>query len=151
MRLWSISPSIIDSKGLTALWREGLLALNVLKGKTKGYKNHPQLLRFKECNNPVQALTDYLHFICDEADRRGYNYARQKLSTRSLTHNVEEICISAGQLLFEFNHLKNKIIARSPKSIGVLDGIEEVYEIPQHPMFVIYYVNHNVESWEKVK
>ena len=47
MRLWSIHPKYLDSKGLIACWREGLLAQKVLLGETKGYKNHPQLDRFK--------------------------------------------------------------------------------------------------------
>nr|WP_243687290.1 pyrimidine dimer DNA glycosylase/endonuclease V [Methanobacterium formicicum] len=47
MRLWSLHPKYLDVKGLVALWREGLLARAVLKGKTKGYTNHPQLIRFK--------------------------------------------------------------------------------------------------------
>jgi hypothetical protein len=34
MRLWSLHPKYLDTKGLVALWREGLLALSVLqKGK----------------------------------------------------------------------------------------------------------------------
>ena len=48
MRLWTIHPKYLDVKGLVALWREGLLAQKVLSGKTKGYRNHPQLIRFKE-------------------------------------------------------------------------------------------------------
>ena len=47
MRLWSLHPKYMDSKGLVALWREGLLARAVLKGQTNGYINHPQLIRFK--------------------------------------------------------------------------------------------------------
>jgi hypothetical protein len=45
MRLWSIHPRHVDGKGLVALWREGLLARAVLRGKTRGYRHHPQLER----------------------------------------------------------------------------------------------------------
>ena len=48
MRLWSVHPKYLDSKGLVALWREALLAKQVLEGGTKGYRNHPQLDRFKK-------------------------------------------------------------------------------------------------------
>ena len=41
MRLWTINFKYLDAKGLVALWREALLAKNVLEGLTKGYKNHP--------------------------------------------------------------------------------------------------------------
>ena len=57
MRLWSIHPGYLDAKGLVALWREGLLAQKVLLGDTRGYKNHPQLKRFKNTNNPLGAMT----------------------------------------------------------------------------------------------
>jgi hypothetical protein len=40
MRKWSIHPQYLDTKGLEALWREALLAKNVLEVKTKGYRNH---------------------------------------------------------------------------------------------------------------
>ena len=56
MRIWSLHPGYLDAKGLVALWRETLLAKNVLEGKTKGYKNHPQLIRFKNTIQPLNAL-----------------------------------------------------------------------------------------------
>jgi len=46
MRIWSLHPKYLDTKGLVALWRDALLARHVLQGKTTGYKNHPQLNRF---------------------------------------------------------------------------------------------------------
>ena len=46
MRLWSLHPQYLDPQGLVALWREALLAQAVLRGKTSGYKHHPQLERF---------------------------------------------------------------------------------------------------------
>jgi hypothetical protein len=53
MRLWSLHPKYLDRAGLLAVWREGLLAQQVLMGNTKGYKNHPQLNRFKEQGDKV--------------------------------------------------------------------------------------------------
>ena len=76
MRLWSIHPKYLDAKGLVALWREGLLAQNVLLGNTKGYKNHPQLIRFKNSENPYGAIAEYLRYVVNEADNRGYNFNR---------------------------------------------------------------------------
>jgi hypothetical protein len=46
-RIWSLHPRYLDRQGLTAGWREGLLAQKVLTGTTKGYRNHPQLRRFR--------------------------------------------------------------------------------------------------------
>jgi hypothetical protein len=56
MRLWSIHPEYLDANGLVALWREALLAQNVLLGNTKGYKKHPQLNRFKNTAYPIGAI-----------------------------------------------------------------------------------------------
>lgn len=53
MRLWTIHPKYLDTRGLTALWREALLARKVLKGLTIGYRHHPQLERFRQQARPV--------------------------------------------------------------------------------------------------
>src|SRR3546814_7161015 len=45
VRLWSLHPKYLDSKGLVALWREALLAQAVLRGQTRGYIHPPQLER----------------------------------------------------------------------------------------------------------
>jgi len=63
MRLWSVHPKYLDTIGLVALWREALLARKVLENKTKGYKNHPQLYRFKQQDNPVEIINSYLKEI----------------------------------------------------------------------------------------
>jgi len=47
MRLWTLHPRYLDAAGLVALWREGLLARAVLRGRTRGYRHHPQLERFR--------------------------------------------------------------------------------------------------------
>ena len=84
MRLWSLNPSYLDSKGLVALWREGLLAKAVLSGETRGYKNHPQLERFKSQRDPQAAINAYLLEVHREAERRGYRFDILKLdATRS--------------------------------------------------------------------
>lgn len=47
MRIWSLHPSLLDHRALVACWRETLLAQKVLRGLTRGYTNHPQLIRFR--------------------------------------------------------------------------------------------------------
>jgi hypothetical protein len=71
MRLWSLHPSLLDQKGLVALWREALLARKVLQGRTKGYRSHPQLARFRQGRSPLAAISAYLWAVHDEAGRRG--------------------------------------------------------------------------------
>ncbi|MGH2666461.1 pyrimidine dimer DNA glycosylase/endonuclease V [Flavobacterium sp.] len=67
MRIWSLHPKYLDTKALVALWRETLLAKHVLEGKTKGYKNHPQLNRFKEAKYPIDSINQYLSEVYFEA------------------------------------------------------------------------------------
>src|SRR6202008_1143087 len=82
MRIWSLHPKYLDAKGLVALWRETLLAKHVLEGKTKGYKNHPQLDRFKKCKSPTEAINQYLLDVYKEAVERGYNFDRKKITLK---------------------------------------------------------------------
>ena len=70
MRLWSLHPKYLDPQGLVALWREALLAQAVLRGKTHGYRNHPQLDRFKQQSAPLVAMSLYLRAIHAEAELR---------------------------------------------------------------------------------
>jgi hypothetical protein len=67
MRLWSVHPSLLDPKGLVALWREGLLAQKVLQGRTTGYRSHPQLHRFRQSGEPLAAIATYLWAVHDAA------------------------------------------------------------------------------------
>jgi hypothetical protein len=80
MRIWSLHPKYLDTKGLVALWRETLLAKHVLENKTKGYRNHPQLNRFKTCTNPLHAINYYLSVVHEEAERRGIDLIKIKLN-----------------------------------------------------------------------
>jgi hypothetical protein len=56
MRLWTIHPRYLDSQGLVALWREALLARAVLRGETRGYRHHPQLIRFRAHRHLLKKL-----------------------------------------------------------------------------------------------
>lgn len=140
MRLWSIHPCYLDAKGLVALWREALLAQKVLQGKTKGYKNHPQLSRFKNTKCPEGALADYLACVADEADRRNYNFNREKIGQRS---PGEKVFVKEGQLQYEFRHLLGKLKQRAP---DLYEKFRNKKEIKIHPMFIR--TSGGVEAWE---
>lgn len=111
MRLWSLHPAHLDRQGLTALWREGLLARAVLSGRTRGYLNHPQLERFRAQPEPLPALDAYLSAVVDEATSRGYRYDRSKLGPVQALAPIE---VTEGQLAFECQHLMAKLARRSP-------------------------------------
>lgn len=142
MRLWSLHPSYLDQKGLVAVWREGLLALHVLSNKTIGYKNHPQLLRFKEHVTPLPAISTYLHYIVDEAEKRGYQFKREKLFS---FESVAALPVTTGQLAYEVSHLKEKLRMRNEKKY--MEILKQSNFLP-HPLFSI--TEGPVADWEKV-
>lgn len=139
LRLWSLHPSLMDTKGLVALWRESLLAKNVLENKTRGYRNHPQLIRFKKVTDPLDAINYYLSEIHKEAIRRNYNFDKTKIDW---DFKKIKLTVTTGQIEYELEHLKKKI-TRSPGHI-----INETKKI-HHPIFKI--ITGDIESWEIIK
>ena len=113
MRLWSLHPQYLDAKGLVALWREGLLAQAVLAGKTKGYKHHPQLIRFKEHRRPRAAIATYLREVQAEAARRGYSFDAKKIGRGKV--RAKSLKVTRGQLQYEWEHLRRKLKTRDPQ------------------------------------
>ena len=142
MRIWSLHPKYLDSKGLVALWRETLLAKHVLEGRTKGYKNHPQLQRFKDAGNPIHCINAYLSIVYGEALDRGYNFDRDKIDW---TFEPVKISVTSGQMEFESNHLLKKLRIRDPDLYRKLVLIKKI--IP-HPLFRVK--KGIVESWEVI-
>src|SRR6476659_494899 len=80
MRLWTLHPRHLDAAGLVALWREALLAQAVLRGRTRGYRNHPQLSRFRALPDPLAAIAAYLNGIREEATSRGYSFDAARIA-----------------------------------------------------------------------
>lgn len=144
MRLWSIDPSYLDSKGLTALWREGLLAQRVLMGLTRGYVNHPQLVRFRATSDPVLYIGSYLYYVYLEGARRGYRFDLSRVVKYSTS--VERLPVTSGQLTYEFSHLLRKLLVRDP---GRYRELVNVRDVRPHPLF--YVVEGPVEPWERAK
>lgn len=140
MRLWTLHPRYLDAKGLVAAWREALLAQKVLQGGTRGYRNHPQLTRFKAQPEPVAALAEFLRGLLAEARQRDYEFDATKIAA---TAPVARIQATRGQLQFEWEHLRRKLAQRDPARLGALAKLTK----PQpHPLFRI--VPGAVESWE---
>lgn len=142
MRLWSLHPSLLDVKGLVAVWREGLLAFQVISGKTKGYTKHPQLQRFQEQENPINAVTAYLHGIVDEAQVRGYSFNRNKLLRLK---PVPLISVTVGQIEYERKHLLEKLFIRDRAQY---EKVKNATTTEIHTLFSI--VPGEVEEWERI-
>jgi hypothetical protein len=139
MRLWSLHPSMLDRVGLVAVWREGLLAQQVLRGRTNGYRFHPQLHRFRACDNPVAAIATYLWDIADEARARGYKFDVSKIATG---RSAVVISVTHGQLKYEWAHLSSKLRVRDPAK---LRGLTSARPKP-HPM--LRAIRGGIEPWE---
>ncbi len=142
MRLWSVHPKYFDRQALTACWREGLLAQAVILEPERGYSRHPQLERFRVTEDPMAAVCSYLSAVADEADRRGYRFARERI--REPLATATAIPVTTGQLAFEWAHLMAKLERRAPELWRDWRGVE----LPDpHPSFSV--VPGPIATWER--
>ena len=175
MRIWSLHPSLLDRRALVACWRETLLAQKVLRGLTRGYTNHPQLIRFRAHPQPLEAVAAYLSGLADEADARGYSFNRALIgagedstgknsSGKNDTDkngadkaedpyaSVAPIPVHLGQLEYELAFLQHKVAGRDPewehRLSERLAARGELVECA-HPLFEV--VPGAIEPWEKTK
>ena len=111
-------------------------------GNTKGYRNHPQLTRFKNTNNPLDSINRYLAEVYEESQRRGYNFNKDKID---YNYSVSEIPVTKGQIEYEKNHLLKKLEIRDIEKFYIL--LKET-KIEIHPLFRI--LEGDVEEWEKI-
>jgi hypothetical protein len=141
MRLWTLHPRYLDARGLVALWREALLARAVLRERTRGYRHHPQLTRFREHSAPRFAINAYLQAVRSESERRGYCFDASKVGP--VRHSTR-ISVTSGQMRHEWAHLLRKLSLRSPDDYRRLKDL--VDPVP-HPLFRV--VDGPVEAWER--
>lgn len=141
MRLWSLHPKYLDARGLVALWREALLAQAVLRGRTAGYRHHPQLERFRAQPSPLGAIADYLRGIHAEAHRRGYRFGGRRISS---ARGAGTVAVTRGQVEHEWRHLMTKLMTRDP---GLRDRLSQVRRPGTHPLFRV--AAGGPESWER--
>jgi len=142
MRIWSIHPRYLDWRGLGALWRETLLAQKVLTGGTRGWRSHPQLIRFKGHSEPLRAVGYYLVEVQAESLRRGYRYDASKILEPA--EAVEPVTVTRGQLEYEFRVLNERLARRDPAKLEENLGVEA---IEPHPLFRV--VDGPPEAWER--
>ncbi len=141
MRLWSLHPKYLDARGLVALWREALLAKAVLQGKTRGYRHHPQLVRWQATHNPVASINAYLREVYAESVARGYRFDARKLGRKA---RVGRISVTRGQVAYEWKHLMAKLRRRDP--IRYRANLP-VRRPSTHPSLRV--VRGGVERWER--
>ena len=175
MRIWSLHPSLLDRRALVACWRETLLAQKVLRGLTRGYTNHPQLIRFRAHPQPLEAVAAYLSGLADEADARGYSFNRALIGAgeddageNSAGKNgtgkncadkagnsyasLARIPVPIGQLEYELAFLQHKVAGRDPEwEHRLSERLAARGELAAcaHPLFEV--VPGAIEPWEKTK
>lgn len=149
MRIWSLHPAHLDRQGLIACWRETLLAQKVLAGETTGYRRHPQLLRFREVDDPLAAIGAYLAGLAAEADARGYRFDRTRIRILPVDAAAwsARIPVSTGQLEYEAGHLLAKLIARSPEAAEAFAAAQAAGGLSTHPLFRLG--PGPIEDWER--
>ena len=175
MRIWSLHPCLLDRRALVACWRETLLAQKVLRGLTRGYTNHPQLIRFRAHPQPLEAVAAYLSGLADEADARGYSFNRALIGAgenstgknssgkngtdKNCTGKAENpyasvarIPVPLGQLEYELAFLQHKVAGRDPEWEHQLSerlAARGKLAACAHPLFEV--VPGAIEPWEKTK
>ena len=175
MRIWSLHPCLLDRRALVACWRETLLAQKVLRGLTRGYTNHPQLIRFRAHPQPLEAVAAYLSGLADEADARGYSFNRALIGAgeddagensagkngtdKNCADKAENpyasvalIPVPLGQLEYELAFLQHKVAGRAPEwEQRLSERLAARGELAAraHPLFEV--VPGAIEPWEKTK
>ncbi len=139
MRIWTVHPKCLDSRGLVAVWREALLAQAVLRGRTVGYRHHPQLDRFRGEPSPPGSIAAYLRAVHAEALERGFRFDAARIGRARATRPV---AATRGQLAFEWEHLLSKLRTRDPARFARLADVRPA----AHPLFRL--VPGPVEQWE---
>lgn len=142
MRLWSLDPALLDRAALVACWREALLAQAVLAERTRGYRSHPQLDRFRATADPLAAVGHFLSSVQREATARGYRFDATRIDVPDAAD--PRIPVTNGQLAYELDWLRQKVRLRDPAWEPRLD----VAEPGAGPSFVV--VPGAIEPWERV-
>jgi hypothetical protein len=144
VRLWSFHPRYLDRQGLTACWRESLLAQAVVMDPERGYSRHPQLERFRDQPDPLAAVGAYLSGVADDADHRGYRFDRSRIRRPGAPHATMRV--TRGQLEYEWSRLRTRMSVRSPAVWIQWDAVA----LPDpHPLFEV--VAGPIAPWERTK
>ena len=141
MRIWSLHPAHLDRAGLVACWRESLLAQAVLAGRTRGYRHHPQLERFRAAESPAAAVGAYLWGLHREATGRGYRFDSSRIDATEDGCAGISLPVTDGQMRLERRHLEAKLAGRAPDLLPLPERLDP------HPLFHV--VPGDVEAWER--
>lgn len=151
MRLWSLHPQYLDDQTFYLTWKRGMIAVRALTGKLAPYEqrfaHHGQLERFKKYPDPTQAISDYMHALVDEAERRHYQFPRYfKRKSLPKPPNGTRIPVTAGQMECEIWLYARLISQRG----GMIEQYEKFFAIENHlPHPIFELVRGPVAPWER--
>ena len=113
-----------------------------MEEKTIWYKNHSQLIRFKNSDNPLYGINQYLAAVYQESQTRGYHFNKDKFN---VYHEPVTLTVTRKQIKYETQHLLKKLKTRDMERYNIL--LKETY-IEPHPLFKI--IDGEIEEWEIV-
>ncbi len=113
----------------------------MLKGATAGYRNHPQLQRFRVQPSPVCAIAAYLRAVHAEAVARDYRFDAGKIASGGTAPLID---VPQGQIDFEWRHLTTKLEARAPAWRAALGT---PHPLAPHPLFRT--IAGGIAEWER--
>ncbi len=114
----------------------------MLEGKTRGYIHHPQLNRFRSCEEPLIAINYYLSEVYNEATTCGYHFDSSKFEISKIPPQIK---VTKGQLAFERTHLLNKLEKRDPIK---WDQLNPILLFEPHPLFCV--IEGDIEPFEVI-
>lgn len=162
MRLWTLHPKYLDTKGLVALWREGLGAQRNILGLcgkmplAKGYNNHPQLKRFMKSEDPIRSIGFYLSRVYAEACERGFSFNSKLIHCSQFVDctKVQSIKVTSGQVLYESYHLWQKLYDRKSfkeSRVNIRNKLNNnCVTLEVHNIFKVI-ISDKREEWEVVE
>lgn len=143
MRIWSIHPVNLDTKGLCGAWRELLGAIKSCDPSV-GYSRHSQLIRWRNATDSIEmmrnALAHYGLTLYQEAKRRKYHFNVNKLKPYLIAPKPI-LPVNVGQFEYEWEFLRKKCLTRNPDWVMIKKEV--------NPMFVLR--DGGIEPWEHIK
>jgi hypothetical protein len=115
------------------------LAKNVLAVNTKGCKNHLQISRFKNSDNPIHVINQYLEAVYQESLKRENHFNKDKFN---ICHKPVALAVTRRQIEYETRHLLKKLKTRI---LERYNRLQKEADIELHPLFVI--MDGEIEEW----
>ncbi len=76
------------------------ISKKLFEGNTKGFRNHPQLIRFRKHIEQIASINFYLEIIWKEAESRSYNFNKSKFVHVDDTPLID---VTTGQTILKRN------------------------------------------------